>query len=113
MSKEHLARTDWKTFRQLAPDTYDSVLALGKIAEQNTVLVRNAGLAGVLSRSLAQRANVVNALQFAADRGVTYAGPNDPWRFDLSYTLPGDADELESHHHVEVDVLGGLGLSSR
>src|SRR6185295_1605250 len=34
----------------------------GKIAEQNTALVRNAGVAGVLSRSLAQNANVVNAL---------------------------------------------------
>ena len=45
----------------------------GKIAEQNTVLVRNSGLAGVLSRSLAQKANVVNAVQFAADRGLTYA----------------------------------------
>lgn len=45
----------------------------GKIAEQNTVLIRNAGLAGVLSRSLARKANVVNALQFASDRGLTYA----------------------------------------
>src|SRR5579885_692211 len=45
----------------------------GKIAEQNTLLVRNAGVAGVLSRSMAQKANVVNALQFAADRGLTYA----------------------------------------
>ena len=45
----------------------------GRIAEQNTVLIRNAGLAGVLSRSLARKANVVNALQYAADRGLTYA----------------------------------------
>ncbi|MBV9397430.1 MAG: phosphoglycerate dehydrogenase [Bryobacterales bacterium] len=45
----------------------------GKIAEQNTILVRNSGLAGVLSRSLARKANVVNALQFAADRGLGYA----------------------------------------
>jgi D-3-phosphoglycerate dehydrogenase len=45
----------------------------GKIAEQNTMLVRNSGLAGVLSRSLAQKANVVNALQFASDRGLAYA----------------------------------------
>ena len=45
----------------------------GKIAEQNTVLVRNSGLAGVLGRSLAQKANVVNAVQFATDRGITYA----------------------------------------
>jgi len=45
----------------------------GKIADQNTLLVRNAGLAGVLSRSLARKANVVNALQFAADRGLSFA----------------------------------------
>ena len=45
----------------------------GRISEQNTSLIRNAGLAGVLSRSLARKANVVNALQIAADRGVSYA----------------------------------------
>jgi D-3-phosphoglycerate dehydrogenase len=45
----------------------------GKVAEYNTLLVRNAGVAGVLSRSMAQKANVINALQFAADRGLTYA----------------------------------------
>ena len=45
----------------------------GKIAEQNTVLVRNAGLAGVLRRSSSQRPNVVNALQVANDRGLAYA----------------------------------------
>jgi len=50
----------------------------GKIAEQNTALVRNAGVAGVLSRSLAQNANVVNALQFAADRGLSYAEHHEP-----------------------------------
>jgi D-3-phosphoglycerate dehydrogenase len=45
----------------------------GKIAEQKTALIRNAGLAGVLCRSLSHRANVVNALQIATDRGLTYA----------------------------------------
>jgi D-3-phosphoglycerate dehydrogenase len=45
----------------------------GRIADQNTSLIRNAGLAGVLSRSLARKANVVNALQIAADRGLAYA----------------------------------------
>ena len=45
----------------------------GKIADQNTALVRNAGLAGVLSRSMAHRANVVNAPQLAMERGLTYA----------------------------------------
>ena len=46
----------------------------GKIADQNTALVRNAGIAGVLSRSMSHRANVVNALQYAADRGLTIRG---------------------------------------
>ena len=62
----------------------------GKIGEQNTALVRNAGLAGVLSRSLERRANVVNALQLANDRGLTYAeqhekrvGPMDSVRLEL------------------------------
>ena len=41
----------------------------GRIAEQNTNLMRNAGVAGVLNRSLSRKANLVNALQLAADRG--------------------------------------------
>lgn len=49
----------------------------GKLAEYNTLLVRNAGVAGVLSRSMAQKANVINALQFAADRGIAYAEHHD------------------------------------
>jgi D-3-phosphoglycerate dehydrogenase len=50
----------------------------GKIADENTVLVRNAGIAGVLSRSMAHRANVVNALKYAADRGLTFAERHEP-----------------------------------
>jgi D-3-phosphoglycerate dehydrogenase len=49
----------------------------GKIAEQNTHLVRNAGLAGVLSRSLAIRANSINAMQIAGDRGLVIAERHD------------------------------------
>ena len=49
----------------------------GKIAEYNTLLVRNAGLAGVLHRSLARKANSVNAMQIAADRGLTVAERHD------------------------------------
>jgi D-3-phosphoglycerate dehydrogenase len=45
----------------------------GKIADQNTHLLRNAGLAGVLSRSTARRANVVNAMQIAEQRGWNVA----------------------------------------
>ena len=49
----------------------------GNIADQNTHLIRNAGLAGVLSRSLHRKANVVNALQIATERGVGYAERHD------------------------------------
>jgi len=45
----------------------------GKIAEYNTLLVRNAGLAGVLQRSVARNANSINAMQIAGDRGLTVA----------------------------------------
>jgi D-3-phosphoglycerate dehydrogenase len=41
----------------------------GHIAEQNTNLMRNAGVAGVLNRSLSRKANLVNALPLAGDRG--------------------------------------------
>jgi D-3-phosphoglycerate dehydrogenase len=41
----------------------------GRIAETNTTLIRNAGIAGVLNRSLSRRANLINALQLASDRG--------------------------------------------
>ena len=49
----------------------------GKIAEHNTHLVRNAGLAGVLNRSLAIRANSINAMQIAGDRGLAVAERHD------------------------------------
>src|SRR6185312_6094472 len=45
----------------------------GNFSPQNSRLIRNAGLAGVLSRSLERKANVVNALKLAADRGLSYA----------------------------------------
>jgi D-3-phosphoglycerate dehydrogenase len=40
----------------------------GKLADYNTNLLRNAGLAGVLNRS-AHKANLVNSMQLAAERG--------------------------------------------
>jgi len=49
----------------------------GRIAEQNTHLVRNAGVAGALQRSFAHKANSVNAMQIAADRGITVAERHD------------------------------------
>jgi D-3-phosphoglycerate dehydrogenase len=50
----------------------------GRIADMNTSLLRNAGIAGVLNRSTAvSKANVVNAMQFAADRGWNVAEVHD------------------------------------
>lgn len=41
----------------------------GKIAESNTTLLRNAGIAGVLNRSVSTKANLVNSMAQAQDRG--------------------------------------------
>jgi len=45
----------------------------GRLAENNTNLIRNAGLAGVLNRSLTHKANLVNAMQIATQRGLDVA----------------------------------------
>ena len=50
----------------------------GRIAEMNTNLLRNAAVAGVLSRGLASRVNLVNALQLAQQRGLTVEERHDP-----------------------------------
>ena len=63
---------------------------LGRIADYNTQLLRNAGLAGVLKRSLGQKANLVNAMQIASQRGwhvverhETRTGHTDSVRIEL------------------------------
>jgi D-3-phosphoglycerate dehydrogenase len=53
------------------------MLYFGKIAELNTHLVRNSGLAGVLQRSMAGKANSINAMQIAGDRGLIVAERHD------------------------------------
>jgi D-3-phosphoglycerate dehydrogenase len=62
----------------------------GRIGENNTSLLRNAGLAGVLKRSLSERANLINAMQIAGQRGWNLAerhearsGPTDSIRLEL------------------------------
>ena len=45
------------------------LMYFGRIADSSTHLLRNAGVAGVLKRSLAQKANLVNAMQIASQRG--------------------------------------------
>jgi D-3-phosphoglycerate dehydrogenase / 2-oxoglutarate reductase len=77
----------------------------GRIAEMNTALVRNAGLAGVLNRWLSSRANLVNAMQLATQRALTVAESHE------KRSPHGDAIRLE----VETDsgvttVLGAVVL---
>jgi D-3-phosphoglycerate dehydrogenase len=64
----HISKGNPKTVR---------LIYFGKIAEHNTHLVRNAGLAGVLNRSLAHKANAINAMQIAGDRGLSVAERHD------------------------------------
>jgi D-3-phosphoglycerate dehydrogenase len=45
------------------------IVYFGRIASTNTNLIRNAGVAGVLNRSLSRKANLVNAMQLAGERG--------------------------------------------
>src|ERR1022692_3826091 len=45
----------------------------GRLGENNTSLLRNAGLAGVLKRSVSERANLINAMQIAGQRGWNLA----------------------------------------
>jgi AhpD family alkylhydroperoxidase len=66
MSQDHVTRTDWKTFRQLAPDAYDSVLALNKIAEQN-------GLDKQLLELVKLRASQINGCAFCVQYHIMAA----------------------------------------
>jgi D-3-phosphoglycerate dehydrogenase len=55
----------------------------GRLADQNTQILRNAGLAGVLSRSLEHRANLVNAMQIATQRGFRVVEQREPGRLHM------------------------------
>jgi D-3-phosphoglycerate dehydrogenase / 2-oxoglutarate reductase len=76
------------------------VIYQGRVAEMNTNLLRNAAVAGVLSRGLATRVNVVNALQLAGQRGVVVEEKRD--------TRAGQADQIgrvrdQRRHHLAVE----------
>ena len=67
----------------------------GRLAEQNTQILRNAGLAGVLSRSLENRANVINAMQIATQRGFRVVEQREPGLAQM--------DSI----HMEIDTEAG------
>jgi D-3-phosphoglycerate dehydrogenase len=66
----------------------------GRLADQNTQILRNAGLAGVLSRSMEYRANLVNAMQIATQRGFRVVEQREPGRSHMdSIRMELESDE--------------------
>jgi D-3-phosphoglycerate dehydrogenase / 2-oxoglutarate reductase len=89
---------------------------LGKIGDSNTNLLRNAGVAGVLNRSVSHKANLVNAMQIASQRGWTVAeeyeartGHTDSIRLELETdqgtTVAEGAVLLERPRLTQVDGI--------
>jgi D-3-phosphoglycerate dehydrogenase / 2-oxoglutarate reductase len=65
----------------------------GRLGDFNTQILRNAGIAGILSRSLEQRANVVNAMQIAVERGFRVIEQREPSRAQMdSITMELESD---------------------
>jgi D-3-phosphoglycerate dehydrogenase / 2-oxoglutarate reductase len=94
----HLSTGNPKTVR---------LIYCGKIAEHNTHLVRNAGLAGVLQRSLAIKANSINAMQIAGhDKRTAHT---DSVRLELEtdtgVTSVEGAVVLEKPRLIQVDGI--------
>jgi D-3-phosphoglycerate dehydrogenase / 2-oxoglutarate reductase len=77
----------------------------GRLADQNTQILRNAGLAGVLSRSMEYRANLVNAMQIATQRGFRVIEQREPGRSPMDSIRI----ELESDGGVS-SVVGAVVL---
>lgn len=50
----------------------------GRLADSSTSLLKSAGIAGVLRRSMEHRANLVNAAQLASQRGFRISEQSDP-----------------------------------
>jgi D-3-phosphoglycerate dehydrogenase / 2-oxoglutarate reductase len=66
----------------------------GRLADQNTQILRNAGLAGILSRSMEYRANLVNAMQIATQRGFRVVEQREPGRSHMdSIRMELESDE--------------------
>jgi len=83
------------------------MIYFGRIAELNTHLVRNSGLAGVLQRSLAHKANAINAMQIAGDRGLTVAERHD------KRTAHTDSVRLELETDTGVTAVEGAVVLDR
>ncbi|MFL6352877.1 MAG: phosphoglycerate dehydrogenase [Bryobacteraceae bacterium] len=66
----------------------------GRLADNNTQILRNAGLAGILSRSMEYRANLVNAMQIATQRGFRVVEQREPGQLHMdSIRIELESDE--------------------
>lgn len=77
----------------------------GRLADTDTQILRNGGLAGVLSRSLEHRANLVNAMQIATQRGFRIVEQREPMGAHMDSILI----EVESDAGT-VSATGGIVL---
>ena len=50
----------------------------GRLGDGNTQILRNSGLAGVLSRSMEYKANLINAMQLATEKGFRVVEQREP-----------------------------------
>ncbi len=77
----------------------------GRLADHNTQILRNAGLAGVLSRSMEYRANVVNAMQIATQRGFRVVEQLEPGQAHMDSIRIEIESEAGSYSAVGAVVL--------
>lgn len=78
----------------------------GRLADGNTQLLRNSGLAGVLSRSLEHRANIVNAMQIATQRGFRVIEQREPARTHMDsirIEIESDAGAISAAGGIVLD----------
>lgn len=78
----------------------------GRLADNNTQIMRNAGLAGLLTRSLEYRANLVNAMQIATQRGFRVVEQREPGHLHMDSIRLEIESEAGSVSAVGAMVLG-------
>lgn len=78
----------------------------GRLAEQNTQILRNAGLAGVLRRSMEHHANLVNAMQIATQRGFRVIEQREPSPLQMDSIRMEIESEAGAFSAVGAVVLG-------
>ena len=82
----------------------------GAVGEMNTHLLRNAALKGVLSHVLSEPANLVNAAQLAAERGLTIEEAHVRREQGFPNTLGVTLQSGECQFSVEGTVVHGSAL---